>query len=177
MRCYNPDRKQYRNYRIDRMEEVRHLDCYIGDEALVSADELATYTSKTIKMYGGKETEVELDFTEDLIDVVFDQFGMDTKIERLCDNRYTATVKVQISNTFWGWFFQFPDQMRIISPEAVSAQCQEWAMKALHDKTEEVETWKQQIAAGKPANILMIAFVNCVIIKTNVADMMMTMIN
>lgn len=138
LRCYNPDRKQYRNYRIDRMEDVQHLDSYIGDEALVSADELAAYTSKTIKMYGGKETEVELDFTEDLIDVVFDQFGLDTKIERLGDNRYTATVKVQISNTFWGWFFQFPDQMRIISPEAVSAQCQEWAMKALHDKTEEV---------------------------------------
>ena len=131
LRCYNPDRKQYRNYRIDRMEDVRHLDSYIGDEAMISADELATYTSKTIKMYGGKEERVELEFTEDLIDVIFDQFGLDTKIERLDDNRYKATVKVQISGTFWGWFFQFPDQMQIISPESVSAQCQEWAQKAL----------------------------------------------
>lgn len=131
LRCYNPDRKQYRNYRIDRIEDVRYLESYIGSEALVNAEELATYTSKTIKMYGGKETEVTLEFTESLIDVVFDQFGLDTKIERLGDNRYTATIKVQISNTFWGWFFQFPDEMRIISPETVSAQCQEWAQKAL----------------------------------------------
>lgn len=131
LRCYNPDRKQYRNYRIDRMEDVRHLDSYIGDEAMISADELATYTSKTIKMYGGTEERVELEFTEDLIDVIFDQFGLDTKIERLGDNRYIATVKVQISSTFWGWFFQFPDQMRIVSPETLSAQCQEWAQKAL----------------------------------------------
>ena len=138
LRCYNPDRKQYRNYRIDRMEDVRHLDSYIGDEAMISADELATYTSKTIKMYGGTEERVELEFTEDLIDVIFDQFGLDTKIERLGDNRYIATVKVQISSTFWGWFFQFPDQMRIVSPETVYAQCREWAMKALHDKAEEV---------------------------------------
>ncbi len=131
LRCYNPDRKQYRNYRIDRMEDVRHLDSYIGDEAMISADELATYTSKTIKMYGGTEERVELEFTEDLIDVIFDQFGLDTKIERLGDNRYIATVKVQISSTFWGWFFQFPDQMRIVSPTTLSAQCQEWAQKAL----------------------------------------------
>lgn len=131
LRCYNPDRKQYRNYRIDRMEDVQHLDSYIGDEAMVSADELATYTSKTIKMYGGEETDVKFEFSEDLIDVVFDQFGLDTKIKRIEDNRYTAAVKVQISSTFWGWFFQFPDQMRIISPEYVSAQCQEWAQKAL----------------------------------------------
>jgi len=131
LRCYNPDRKQYRNYRIDRMEDVRHLDSYIGDEAMISADELATYTSKTIKMYGGTEERVELEFTEDLIDVIFDQFGLDTKIELLGDNRYIATVKVQISSTFWGWFFQFPDQMRIVSPETLSAQCQEWAQKAL----------------------------------------------
>ena len=138
LRCYNPDRKQYRNYRIDRMEEVQHLDSYIGKEAMVSAEELATYTSKTIKMYGGEETDVELEFTEELIDVVFDQFGLDTKIKRLGDNLYATMVKVQISNTFWGWFFQFPDQMRIISPKSVAEKCQEWAMKALHNLTKEV---------------------------------------
>ena len=82
-------------------------------------------------MYDGTEEQVELEFTEDLIDVIFDQFGLDTKIERLGDNWYIATVKVQISSTFWGWFFQFPDQMRIVSPETLSAQCQEWAQKAL----------------------------------------------
>lgn len=131
LRCYNPNRKEYRNYRIDRMEGVQHLDSYIGNEAMVLGKELETYTSKTIKMYGGTEEQVQLEFTEDLIDVIFDQFGLDTKIERLDNNRYTATVKVQISGTFWGWFFQFPDQMQIISPETVSAQYQEWARKAL----------------------------------------------
>lgn len=82
-------------------------------------------------MYGGPEEKVVLEFTEALIDVIYDQFGLDTKIKRLDDNRYKATVKVQISGTFLGWFFQFPDQMQIISPETVSAQCQEWAQKAL----------------------------------------------
>ena len=131
LRCYNPEREQYRNYRIDRMESVRHLDSIIGNKALVSAKEIETYTSKAFKMFGGKEIEVVLKFDELLMDVIFDQFGFDTKITRL-DNKYMATkVKVQISNTFWGWFFQFPDQMRIISPKSLVIECQEWVQKAL----------------------------------------------
>lgn len=131
LRCYNPKRKQYRNYRIDRMESVQHLDSTIGNKALVSAKELETYTSKAFKMFGGKEIEIVLKFDELLIDVIFDQFGFDTKITRL-DNKYMTTkVKVQISNTFWGWFFQFPDQMRIISPKSLVIECQEWVQKAL----------------------------------------------
>lgn len=138
LRCFNQARNDKRNYRIDRMEDVQPLDSYVGKEALVKEKELVDYTSKAIKMYGGEETDVVLEFSQSLIDVVFDQFGLDTKIDRLDNGRYTATVKVQISNTFWGWFFQFPDEMQIISPETVSAQCQKWAMKALNHKTEGV---------------------------------------
>lgn len=34
LRCYNQARADYRNYRIDRMDDVQHLDTYIGDEAI-----------------------------------------------------------------------------------------------------------------------------------------------
>ena len=101
LRCYNRARNDKRNYRIDRMEDVQPLDSYVGKEALVKGKELVDYTSKAIKMYGGEETDVVLEFTQSLIDVVFDQFGLETKIYRLNNGRYTATVKVQISNTFW----------------------------------------------------------------------------
>ncbi len=137
LRCYNPARKDFRNYRIDRMEDVKYSNCLIGDEALVNEKELATYSSKAIKMYGGEETEVLLEFTEHLIDVVFDQFGFETEIEKLNNGRFRTKVKVQISNTFWGWFFQFPEQMKIISPQAVVNKCQEWAKKVLNTNIKE----------------------------------------
>lgn len=136
LRCYNQERKDFRNYRIDRMDETRLLDSIICDEALVSPKELETYTAKTFKMFGGDETDVVLEFTEELIDVIFDQFGFETKIEPSDNGTFLATVKVQISRTFWGWYFQFPDQMRIISPNSVVDQCCEWAGKILHDASE-----------------------------------------
>ena len=136
LRCYNQERKDFRNYRIDRMDETRLLDSIICDEALVSPKELETYTAKTFKMFGGDETDVVLEFTEELIDVIFDQFGFDTKIEPSDNGTFLATVKVQISRTFWGWYFQFPDQMRIILPDSVVDQCCELAGKILHDDSE-----------------------------------------
>lgn len=33
-----------------------------------------------------------------------------------------ATVKVQISPTFWGWLFQFGKQMRILSPASLTEE-------------------------------------------------------
>ena len=136
LRCYNQERKDYRNYRIDRMEDTQLLDSIICDEALVSPTELETYTSKTFKMFDGEETDAELEFTEDLIDVIFDQFGFDTTIRRMENGLYSARVRVQISRTFWGWYFQFPDQMRIISPESAVVQCREWAIHSLQGETE-----------------------------------------
>ena len=130
LRCYNQEQKDFRNYRIDRMDETRLLDSIICDEALVSPKELETYTAKTFKMFGGDETDVVLEFTEELIDVIFDQFGFDTKIEPRDNGTFLATVKVQISRTFWGWCFQFPDHMRIVSSNSVVDQYREWAGKS-----------------------------------------------
>ena len=132
LRCYIQAKEDFRNFRIDRMEDVQHLETDICKKALVKENELATYTSKAIKMYGGEETEVELEFDDSLIDVVYDQFGFETKIKRLeKSNLFSAKVRVQISRTFWGWYFQFPEKMRIISPQKVLVQCQEWARQAL----------------------------------------------
>ena len=47
---------------------------------------------------------------------VYDKFGEDTKIVRVDEGACKATVKVQISPTFWGWIFQFGNQMKITSP-------------------------------------------------------------
>ena len=132
LRCYNQERKDYRNYRIDRMENTQRLDTIICDEALISPAELATYTARTFKMFGGDETDVELEFTGELIDVIFDQFGFETIIQRQENGLYSAKVRVQISRTFWGWYFQFPDQIRIISPKSAAEKCKEWAKHALH---------------------------------------------
>ena len=70
-------------------------------------------------MYGGRQVDVVLEFDDKLIGVVYDKFGEDTQMIRSGDKCIT-TVKVQISPVFWGWLFQFGNQMRILSPKKLA---------------------------------------------------------
>ena len=61
-------------------------------------------------------------FKDNLIGVVFDKFGEDTKMMRCGADKCVATVKVQISPVFWGWLFQFAGEMRLLSPENLTEE-------------------------------------------------------
>lgn len=127
LRCYSLDHEDYRNYRVDRMDDVQMTGQKVSDKARLSEKEIAEYTSQVFRMYSGDIVDAVLEFDRSLIDVVFDKFGEGTQILRSADGRCVAMVKVQVSRTFWGWYFQFPDKMRIISPEGLMKQCREWA--------------------------------------------------
>ena len=99
------------------MEAVEIIDEPITGQALSLRDSIGDYTEQAFKMYGGQPVDLTLQFDHKLIGVVYDKFGEDTKMIRLNSNTCVATVKVQISPTFWGWIFQFGKQMRITSPE------------------------------------------------------------
>ena len=78
-------------------------------------------------------------FDESLINVIYNKFGEQTVIKKY-KNKYTASVQVQISPTFWGWMLQFPTQMKIKSPEDLKEQHREWVLSALEEDKNEMET-------------------------------------
>lgn len=104
------------NYRIDRMDSVEIIDEPVSQKALALRDEVAGYTERVFKMYGGQPVDLVVEFDDNLIGAVYDKFGEGTKMIRTNEHKCVATVKVQISPTFWGWLFQFGKQMRILSP-------------------------------------------------------------
>lgn len=104
------------NYRIDRMDSIEIIDEPVSQKALALRNEVAGYTERVFKMYGGQPVDIVIEFDDKLIGVVYDKFGENTKMIRTHEHTCVATVKVQISPTFWGWLFQFGKQMRILSP-------------------------------------------------------------
>ena len=82
-------------------------------------------------MYGGETVKVTLVFDAQMIDYIYEKFGMDTKIRPCEDDSFTANVEVQLSPTFWGWLFQFTGQMRITAPEIAVQQFKEVLKNAL----------------------------------------------
>lgn len=108
------------NYRVDRMDRVEVVDEHISEKACELRGGLDDYTEQVFKMYGGQQEDIVLEFDAKLIGVVYDKFGEDTKMIRSGENKCVATVKVQISPVFWGWLFQFGNQMKILSPERLA---------------------------------------------------------
>lgn len=115
------------NYRVDRMEKVEIIDEQVCEKALQLRETVDCFTEQAFKMYGGQPVDVTLQFDHKLIGVVYDKFGEDTKMIRLNSDTCVATVKLQISPTFWGWIFQFGKQMRITSPDEVIKEYEEKA--------------------------------------------------
>lgn len=119
------------NYRVDRMDAVEVLDEPISEKALQLRDSIGSYTEQAFKMYGGQPMDITIQFDNKLIGVVYDKFGEGTKMVRLTENSCVATVKVQVSPTFWGWIFQFGGQMRITSPESMIEEYNQHAAKLI----------------------------------------------
>ncbi len=117
------------NYRVDRMDEVSVEEEPVTENALIPDEDIAAYTEQAFKMYGGEVRDVVLEFNEKLIDPVHDKFGEDTKMIRTSEGMCVASVRVQVSPTFWGWIFQFVGEMKIISPEPLMQEYKERAAK------------------------------------------------
>lgn len=105
-----PDGDQYG------MQQAWQAWHHVSDAAIIQNDSVAEYTEQTFKMYGGEAADCALELDNSLIGVIHDKFGEDVQMIRMNENTLIATVKVQISPTFWGWLFQFAGKMKILSP-------------------------------------------------------------
>ena len=117
--CYSTKHKNTANYRVDRMDSVEVIEEDITDEARNLRDNVATMTESSFKMFGGQTVTSVLEFDDCLIGAVYDKFGEETVMQRTAEHTITATLKVQVSPTLFGWLFQFGKKMKIISPASL----------------------------------------------------------
>ncbi|MBR6618412.1 MAG: WYL domain-containing protein [Oscillospiraceae bacterium] len=117
--CYNPKAERNYNYRLDRIEKVEILDEKISKNAMIRSRSVAKYTAQVFKMYGGETEKITLQFDAQMIDYIYEKFGINTKICSADEEQFTTQVDVQISPTFFGWVLQFAGKMKIIAPQNV----------------------------------------------------------
>ena len=135
--CYRPE-EEYENhikvFRIDRIDNIAMTDEDISKDGRTALRKASQYPLQAFKMYGGPLRRVTLMFDENLIGVVYNKFGENTTIKKY-KGKYTASVQVQVSPTFWGWMLQFPTEMKIKSPEDLKEQYREWVCSAMGEDT------------------------------------------
>lgn len=114
---YKEKYDNYTHYRVDKMEMIE-----LTEEERVLSDkpfDLSNYSKTMFQMFGGEETDVSIEFDNELVGVVFDRFGTDISIIKKDENRFICHVKVAVSPHFLSWMMSFGKKAKILSPDYV----------------------------------------------------------
>ena len=123
---FNDGSLETKTFRIDRMTDVE-VETEQRERSIEIDPE--RYRTQAFSMYSGKLEQVRLRFTKALINEMLDKFGEETKIDKLDEDTYGASVPVQVSKTFFAWVVGTQGEMRILSPQAVCEQFDEFVAK------------------------------------------------
>lgn len=128
--------RKYKNishFRIDRMRNVTisHNEISKEEEQNIAKINGNGYLKKNFGMYSGVVEEVAIEFENNLINPVVDQFGEDITIYDKTIKNFKILVKVVPEKTFFGWMLIFGKRARIVSPESVKYKIQDHIRETL----------------------------------------------
>ncbi len=98
------------------MIELTEDDRVLSDKPF----DLSTYSKTMFRMFSGEETDVSIEFDNELVGAVFDRFGTDIPIVKKNEKHFICRVKVAVSPHFLSWIMSFGKQAKIISPDYVA---------------------------------------------------------
>ena len=108
-----------KHYRVDKMADIARTDrIRRGKEAFAQVD-MSEYTKHVFGMFSGRPEQVRLRFAGHLAGAVLDRFGQDLILVPSDGDRFTVTVRAQVSPQFFGWVFGVGDEAEILSPTSV----------------------------------------------------------
>ncbi len=119
--AYDDKPKEIRTFRVDRMRDVKLVDSPREGADEFDKIDMKQYTQRVFSMFSGDRYRVELQFTNDLINAVYDRFGKsgDVFYHEKDGKHFTVSVEVETSPQFYGWICSFGNKARILQPNTV----------------------------------------------------------
>lgn len=104
--------KELRHYRLDRMRNLRQTNETYPAETF----DLTNYLRKTFMMYSGEEDKIEIQFHNNLINVMIDHFGRDVDIRKVDDEHFVVKTKAHISDGLVKWILTWGAEAKVLAP-------------------------------------------------------------
>lgn len=115
-------------FRADRIVEPEILE---SDAVPPPQDfSLPEFAREVFDMYDGQPQTVTLKCKNEMMKVILDRFGDSVVTKPLDVGHFQAEAEVSVSQTFFGWVFQFCGDIRILAPRQVLEQYREMLEKA-----------------------------------------------
>ena len=119
---FNSKHKKNLHYRVDRMADVTVLNAPCEDCEENKSFDVVSHAQKHFGMYGGEETNVELQFEKSLAGVVIDRFGKDIAIKKADENNFIISVDIAVSPVFFGWLVSLGSKVKVLGPSWVKRE-------------------------------------------------------
>ena len=122
-------RQDINNFRLDLISSAELID---GE--FVEAPEgfnLNEYCNRIFEMFSGTQQLVTIEVENELMKKVIDRFGEQLDITPVDDKKFRVKVDAAVSQTFFGWVFQYNGGITIVEPIDVKQQYEDMLNRAL----------------------------------------------
>lgn len=116
---YDTNIDEIRHYRVDKMMNTEELQEKRSGSKEFKAKGIDAYTKKHFRMVGGVEERVTLLCQNEMANVIIDQFGKETKLQKAEAEHFRVRVDVVVSDQFIGWIIALGGKVVIEGPEGV----------------------------------------------------------
>ncbi|MEB1808457.1 MAG: WYL domain-containing protein [Bacillaceae bacterium] len=105
-----------RHYRIDRMRNVEVTEnTFILDPTF----NINHYTQTLFHMYSGEERSIEIEFVDQLLNVVIDRFGLNVNIRPHTEGTFRITTNAVISDGLVRWLLTWGSDAKVLTPPSL----------------------------------------------------------
>jgi len=106
------------HFRVDKMSRISITDIPVAAPA--GNIDPAEYAKRNFSMFAGEESEIELEFSKDILGAIIDRFGTGIVLSEAKDGFYRTRLNVALSPAFYSWIFQFGEKACITAPAKAS---------------------------------------------------------
>ncbi len=130
--AYNESEGEIRHYRVDRMQSVTVLEeSRTGSEIYGNVD-ISRYENKTFGMFGGNEALVTLNCKNEAAGAIIDRFGNEPTFIKHTDGSFDVTVRVFLSEQFYGWLCGLGRLIKIKAPLEIAQSYKEYLSEIIN---------------------------------------------
>ena len=124
--AHSEDGESIRHFRVDRMQNVTVLKEKRVEKKVYGEFDISKYENKTFGMFGGNEALVTLNCKNEAAGAIIDRFGDEPTFIKHSDGTFDVTVRVFISEQFFGWVTGLGKLVKIKSPDNIVKEYKEF---------------------------------------------------
>ncbi len=123
--AYDAEERKIKHYRVDKMKDLSIVPLKREGQAAFKNFDMAKYTKTLFGMFGGEETKVTLECSNDKAGIIIDRFGKDIHLIPKDENTFNVHINVIPSAQFLGWIISLGEGVKITAPSCVVQRMQD----------------------------------------------------